>query len=177
MPAAVFVKFDGNALQPIRPVDAKELAKLVVGRPYKATITKPRNPKVHRLYFKAIASAAKQWPEHAEPLDLDGDADMLRAWLQCKANWCYRAGPFQPHELDEVIKLMRLLSADDKYGFVRPSDIDGEPGLIVFVSRSIEYQEADDPEFEPVKSKVFAIIEATLGCTIKQLVEADDNET
>lgn len=177
MPAAVFVKFDGKALQPIRPVDEKELAKLVVGRPYKAAITKPRNPKVHRLYFAAIAAAAKQWPEHEEPLDLDGNADLLRAWLQCKANWCYRAGPFQPSELDQVIKLMRLLSAEDKYGFVRPSDVDGEPGLIVFVSRSIEYEQADDPEFEPVKRAVFDRIEATLGCTIEQLVKADENET
>lgn len=175
MPSVIYVHSDGATLTPVRPVDIKALAKLPIGKPLRNSITRPRNGKVHRLYFAAIAAAAKHWPEGAEP-EPEGDADLLRAWLQCKAGYARRRF-FPVAAKDAVIALIQDIRGDDKYAFVKEVQVDGEPGLVVFIPMSIDYGTLDEKEFEPIKQPVFEIIESMMECSVKELVEADDNET
>lgn len=165
-----------DLLAPVRPVDQIEIGKLPVDKPYKCKLSNPRNPKVHRLFFAAIAAAAKHWPENTEP-DHAGDADMLRGFLLCKAGWCLRLDDFRLEQVGSIVTLIKELRAEDKYGFVKPyTKSDGSQWLAVFIPKSIRFEAADDPEFEPVKTKCFEYIETTLGCTIEQLVKADEDE-
>lgn len=175
MPSVVWVKSDGKALLPLRPVDMKAFVKLEIGKPFKATITMPRNRKVDRLYFAAIRAAAKTWPEGVEPQP-EGDEDLLRAWLQCRVGYCKRRRwPVSAKEM--VIELIKDVRADDKYAFVKECLWDGQPALEVLIPLSIDYNTLDEKAFEPIKTPVFDLIESVMGCTVKQLVEADDNET
>lgn len=149
---------------------------LTEGKPLKCKLTNPRNPKVHRLYFSAIAAAAKHWPEGEEP-EPGGDADLLRAWLQVKAGYAIRR-VFDVEAMPVLIALISDIRASDKYAFVKQTKlISGEPAAVAFIPLSISYAELDDAAFEPIKSSVFDIIESVLGCTITQLVEADEKET
>ena len=162
-------------MTPVRAVDLKALEGLPTGVSLKAKISKPRNRLVHRLYFAAIAAAAKHWPHGVEP-EPEGDADRLRAWLQCKAGHAIRI-VFPVTAKDAVIALIENMTSKDKYAFTKEGVIAGEPALAVFLPLSIDYSTLDEAEFAPTKTAVFEIIEATLGVTVKQLVEADDNET
>jgi len=172
---AIYVISDGKVLHPSRKVDADLLAKIPVGVPHKAKVSKPRNRKVHNLYFAAIAAAAKQWPEAEEPTGLNADADMLRSYLQCKAGWCIRID-FDVSQKDSVIKMLTEIRADDKYAFVKPIKKDGVPALGVYVSKSVSFSAAEDEIFNPIKTEVLSRIEAVLGCSVETLIDSDQNE-
>ncbi len=158
-----------------RASDHIDIGMLTEGKPLKCRLTNPRNPKVHRLYFSAIAAAAKHWPEGAEP-EPGGDADLLRAWLQVKAGYAIKR-VFSVEAMPVLIALIGDVRASDKYAFVKQTTVAGEPAAVAFIPLSISYAELDDEAFAPIKSSVFDIIESTLGCTITQLVEADEKET
>lgn len=49
--AEIFLKRVGNALWPDGDESVCELAKLHFGKPLKAEVKQPRNPRFHRLYF------------------------------------------------------------------------------------------------------------------------------
>lgn len=49
--AEIFLKRVGNALWPDGDESVCELAKLPFGKPLKAEVKQPRNPRFHRLYF------------------------------------------------------------------------------------------------------------------------------
>lgn len=176
---AIYVISDGKSLHPSRKVDAEALAKIPVGVPHKAKVSKPRNRKVHNLYFAAITAAAKHWPKGEEPFTDPDEAenpDLLRSWLQCKAGWHIRID-FDPSEKDAVIQLLEAVRDEDKYAFVKPTTKDGEPMLSVYISKSVSYNAAEDEIFNPVKTEVLSRIEAVLGCSVQTLIESDDNET
>lgn len=182
MAEALFVKSQRciycalDLLAGVRPIDQIAISKLTLDKPLKAKLTHPRNPVVHRLFFAAIAAAAKHWPAGEEPIP-GGDADLLRAYLLCKANWCIRLDDFLPEQVGKIITLIKELRAEDKYGFVRPyKTSDGSDRLAVFIPKSVSYEAADDLEFEPTKTKCLEYIETTLGCTIEQLVKTDEAE-
>lgn len=172
---AIYVISDGKSLHPSRKVDAEALAKIPVGVPHKAKVSKPRNRKVHNLYFAAIAAAAKHWPEGEEP-NPNGDAGLLRAYLQCKAGWFVRLD-FGISEKDSVVQLLAMTRDEDKYGFVKPITKNGQPALGVFISKSVSEDAATDEIFEPVKTEVLSRIEAVLGCSVQKLIDSDANET
>ena len=174
MPSTLYVHRKGETLTPIREKDRLELLNLPEGKPLRAKLTKPRNPKVHRLYFAAIAAAAKHWPEGEEP-NPQGDEILLRQFLQCKAGWCIRID-FDVTQTDSVIRLLEETRDQEKYGFVKPIMKDGEPALGVYISKSVAYDVADDDLFNPVKTEVLAMIESFCSCTIQDLIEADQNE-
>jgi hypothetical protein len=172
----IYVISDGKALHPSRKVDADALAKIPVGVPHKAKVSKPRNRKVHNLYFAVIAAAAKQWPEHEEPTELNANANMLRNFLQCKAGWCVRID-FDPSDKDSVIKLLEAVRDEDKYAFVKGTvSRDGEPKLSVYISKSVSFTAAEDEIFNPIKTEVLSRIEAVLGCSVETLIDSDLNE-
>lgn len=140
-------------------------------RIYRCRLTKPRNPLVHNLYFAAIASAAKRWPDNLEPQP-EGNEKLLRAWLQCKAGYCTRK-TFPLAAKDAVIWLLGEVRADDKFAFVKEVIVDGEPHLGVFIPDSIAYEELDDIAFAPIKDAVFARIEDVFGMDVKALIKLD----
>ncbi|MBP8235146.1 MAG: hypothetical protein KAY22_22875, partial [Rhizorhabdus sp.] len=165
-----------DRLIPARVADAVELEKLALKksdalRPYRCRLTHPRNGLVHRTYFAAIAAAAKRWPEGMEPQP-EGNADLLRAWLQCKAGrFTRRTAPVAAK--DTVIWLLGEIRDADKYAFVKEVLVDGEPHLGIFVPDSVAYDEMDDTEFEPLKTAVFTRIEEVFGMDVKTLIELD----
>lgn len=180
MPTSIYVKRNGETLTPIREKDRLELVKLPEGKPLRATVTKPRNSKVHRLYFAAIKAAAKHWPEshHYQP---QGDESALRAFLQCEAGWCKKI-PFALSSKDSVIELIQSTADKDRWAFVNPGMVKIPPmqvpemGLIVSTPFSVDYEAADDDEFSVVKTKVLDMIEDVIGVPIMQLIEENENE-
>lgn len=174
----IYVISDGKALHPSRKVDADALAKIPVGVPHKAKVSRRRNRKVHNLYFAVIEAAAKQWPEREEPFSDPseaGNADLLRAWLQAKAGWHTRID-FDPSEKDSVIKLLEAVRDEDKYAFVKGTvGRSGDPKLSVYISKSVSYNAAEDEIFGPIKTEVLSRIEAVLGCSVETLIDSDLN--
>lgn len=166
-----------DRLIPARPQDGIELEKLALKRhdmryPFKARLTKPRNALVHRLYFSAIAAAARRWPETEEPYP-QGSADLLRSWLQIRAGY-KEVVIFPVSAYDAVIKLLERTRGEDRYAFVKQTTVDGEPALGVFTSLSIAYDTLSEDEFRPVKESVFSIIEGIFQMDVKTLVEMDE---
>jgi hypothetical protein len=167
-----------SILIPVRPKDGEALKKLPVGTWLNGRITQPRNPKTHRLYFKVIALACAMWPDDLEPFGPDQakDEDLLRAWLQCKAQYCHW-WDFSPENYQAVIGLMKDIRGENKFCFVRPINLrldDGEFAnrLRVYVPDSIEYEKLGEEEFRPIKESVFEIIQMVLGVTIEDLLKA-----
>lgn len=176
MPSQIYFHRHGETLTPIREKDRLELLKLPENKPLRANITKPRNPKVHRLYFAAIAAAAKHWPEDAEPLDLNQDEAMLRAFLQVKSGYFTRK-IFDLSAKDQLIELIADIRGEGKFAFVKQTIFNKEPCVAVFTPLSIRYEELGDEEFRPLKESVFEIILSTLNIgSITELVAAAENE-
>lgn len=165
-----------DRLIPARQIDGRTMEKLAKEEflyPFKARLTQPRNPKVHNLFFAACDAAAKQWPEGEEPYP-EGDGDMLRGWLLCKAGHCVRLDDFKPEQIASIITLIQSLRAEDKYAYVKPyQKKDGSDWLAVFIPKSISYEAADEADFAPVKTDCIERMENTLGVDIKTLVAGD----
>lgn len=175
MPIQFHVKREGKTLVPFRKVDEAALEKLPERRPIAITASKPRSWQAQKLFHSVIAIACDNWPEGIEP-NPEGNKELLRAWLECMAGPKWRRTIDFPVEVAEgIVALMREL-AGDKYAFVKPIEVDGEPRLRVYVPKSTRYRQMDEAEFSPLRDEVFRIIEATLGVPIEQLLaEAAQN--
>ncbi len=158
-----------HGLAPKRRIDADLLAAMKPG-PYKAKITKLRSQKAHNLYFKAIEVAAEQWPSNLEP-EPKGDAELLRAWLQCTAGPKWRKSldfPPETHEL--IVTLIQEIRGEGRYAFVDPVVTTKGPKLRCTIPLSIAHDAMDEDEFAPLREGVFEIIELTFGKTVNDLV-------
>ena len=168
MPLSLLMYSSESGLVPARRCDADLLAGLKPGK-YRAKLTKPRNPLVHRLYFAVIAAAALHWPEKTEP-EPEGDEKLLRAWLQCKAGYSEKRD-YDPGAVDGAIWLIEHLRSDGKYAFIKQIDTDEGGKFRVYVPQSIQYEELDENQFRPIKEAVFEIVEEVIGVAADQLLK------
>ena len=174
---AIQMRRSGSTLLPVGALDEARIKALPEMVPVAVKITRPRNPKVHRSFFQAIAEALVQWPHGAEPYPAPGDEEMLRAWLLCRVRQCHTydfpltGDPVADGVVSSsVVKLIESVRADDKFAFVRQGAVDGSPAIRVFVPKSINWDEIDELAFRPIKDGVFAEIEHILGCPIDHLL-------
>lgn len=176
-PGVVFER-QMSVLVPVRAKDNEALERYPLATWLNGRVTRPRNPKTHRTYFKVIALAATMWPEGHEP-EPDGDENHLRAWLQCKAGRCHWYD-FRVDDIDTVSALIRDVRGDGKFAFLKCVPVRPHRGaepvdkLRVYIPDTIEYEALDEDQFKPIKDKVFEIIEQVLGTTVKELLEHAD---
>jgi hypothetical protein len=163
-------------LYPVRAWDAEALKRYPVNTWLNGRLSQPRNPKTHRLYFKVIAIAAALWPEGHEP-EPKGDADHLRAWLQCKAGCCHWYD-FRTDDTDTVIAFMKDIRGEGKFAFAEGIQVTplhgGSPPidkLRIYVPDTIEYDAMGEDKFRPIKDAVFEIIEMVLGVKVEILLK------
>ena len=158
-----------QGLAPKRRIDAELLAGLKPGA-YKAKISKLRSIKADRLYHCAIEVAADNWPEGEEP-EPKGDKELLRAWLQCKAgpNW-RKSADFPWDTRHSAIFLIEHLVGEGRYAFTERIDTDQGPKFRVHVPLSINHDNMDDEEFQPLRAAVLEMLELKFNCSALELV-------
>jgi hypothetical protein len=172
----------GRALLPA-DADSEELIKRIPERQtLKAKVPVPRVHKWHDLFFGVIADACHHWPEGADPLP-EGDPELLRSWLLCKANHCtWTDYPLSGNDKFNQITVasidaeIQLAKRRGEYPFMRERwiKVDGEkvPVMRVYRAKSIAHDAIDEVEFNDIKQRVFEVIEAVLGVEIKTMIEA-----
>lgn len=161
-------------LLPARRIDYDLMReRLKPGVKYKAKITQARSRPAHNFYFGVIEAAAMYWPKRDEPHP-EGDAKLLRAWLQCKAGPKWRKnvdGP--PDSYEFALKMIEALAGDGRYAFVDSViTTDKGPVLRVHVPLSINWDEMPEGSgaFGELRQEVFDIIELKFHMTVHELV-------
>lgn len=127
----------------------------------------------HRLFFSVVAKAFDSWPERAtfQPTD----AEHLRSYLLVKAGHYdkldIRCDNPDAFSLEDQLRAILSTVAN------RPPLLHTYPwGVRAFWPRSISYAAADRKIFNDVSSKVFEILEATLGVPIETLKREAERE-
>lgn len=157
----------GNALVPLRRIDAELIASIKPGK-YRVKLTQLRSVRAHNHYFKVIEIAADNWGKQ-EP-DPQGDAKLLRAWLQCKAGPQWRTSLTGPLEALPLVKSTVEAMHADKYVFIDEADYDGRRMCRVHVPISINHDDMGEEKFRPLRQAVYEIIELKFKCTIDELL-------
>lgn len=137
-------------------------------------LTKARSSPMHRRFFALIAAAFSHWPEHAE--FQPEDAEHLRAWLLCKANWREsREVPVAYSEGNPALAKLTALAIEaalkeaGSHAFIRPHPSGGS--VVVYRAKSLAWDKCDQKAFGPVAEAVEAIIEAELGVSADTLLK------
>lgn len=172
----LLLKKVGRALIPANADAEVGLAKIKDGRIVKTVINQPRSGPANRMFFAVLRMAAQHWPHGVEP-NPDGDTELLRAWLLCRAGHCDRIDfPFPDDErsrqmvLASVTDLVNRLRASGQYPFIRMGEIEKQPAVRVFISRSMDYEHLDEAGFAPIRQHIYDDIEATVGVRVDDLV-------
>lgn len=138
------------------------------GETYVARLVRPRSSPENRLVHGAIKSAYDN--QRGGPMfsEEDGGWRRLRAWLLCEAGWCdmqeFKPGSITP----EVIAVLKqrdqaaFWTANKRTGVIR-----------VRFPKSISYRSCKHPDFQPVKTKMLALLCEVIcpGTTPEQLME------
>ena len=133
-------------------------------------LVKARSPRHHRFFFAVIAHAYENWPE-AHDFQPDS-AEHLRAWLLTHTKHKFRLGNGLNAEKPDPLKMVDFVEMclfevrKSGYGFV-VMESNGE--MTMHFPKSINYAELDQEEFAPIADDVFAVIEAEMKTTIKEL--------
>jgi hypothetical protein len=166
----IIVKRTGKALLPVRRGDEEALLKMADGVPYRAKLSKHRSVKGNNFYFRAIARACENWPHGQEP-EPEGDSELLRAWLQCRAGPEWRMSQDFPVEAAAAVMwLLEHIRADNKYAFIKTVTTEEGPKLRVLIPKSTAFDQMDEEENAPLRKAVFEIIESVIGVKVEDLV-------
>lgn len=172
----ILIKRVGRAMLPANKEAEEKLGKLPEGRALKAKVHLPRSTPAHRMFFAVIGGATENWPHGVEP-NPDGDTELLRAWLLCRAGHCDRIDfPFPDDErsrqmvLASVTDLVNRLRASGQYPFIRMGEIEKQPAVRVFISKSMDYEHLDEAGFIPIRQHIYDDIEAIVGVRVDDLV-------
>lgn len=132
-------------------------------------LKKTRSGKAHRLYFKVIELAYKNWPENHD--FQPSGPEHLRAWLQVRVGYAGRVGNMLPANLSDAVKLadfLTMLAHEIRlHNFAFPTINNGT--IEIVVPQSIAYSELDEKEFAPIRQAVFEEIEMQTGIPISDL--------
>lgn len=126
--------------------------------------SKPRSSEDHRRFFALISAAFDQWPEGAD--FTPDNAEHLRAWLLCKANY-RKTTMIETYEpAATAVAIEAAFRAADTYAFVRPYG----DGVAVYSPKSLRFDKTDQKAFNAVRDEVSSIIESVIGVTAEQLL-------
>ena len=137
-------------------------------------LTKARSGPMHKRFFALIEAAFQHWSERSE--FQPDDAEHLRKWLLCKAN--YRQSTEIPVAYSEgnptltaetAIAIQAALKEAGSHAFIRPHPDGGS--VVVYRARSIAWDKLDQKAFAPVAEAVEAVIEAELGVDADTLLK------
>jgi len=127
--------------------------------------SKPRSSEDHRRFFALISAAFDQWPEGAD--FTPDNAEHLRAWLLCKANYRKTTMIETDEPAATVVAIEAAFRAADTYAFVRPY---GE-GVAVYSPKSVSWDKLDQKKFGPIRDGVTAVIEDVIGVNADELLK------
>jgi hypothetical protein len=173
MPDVYFARV-GRRLVPTDPMADKSLMRLPENVPARVKIVLPRSTKNHRHFFAVITAACWHWPTTVEPYP-NGDVELLRAWLECRAGFADKID-YPIAAVDAVVRHVELRRAKGQHVFVREGTIGGEPALRIFEPRSIAYDEMDEDQFQALKAGVFGVIREILDCEPDDLLRHTPDE-
>lgn len=167
------LRYDGNGkFSPASHADYLDaIEDLHQGEEYVAKLVRPRSSRENRLFHGAIKSAydnQRGGPRFDDRPDIDG-WERLRGWLLCEAGWC-DVHRFVPGALaPEAVAILRQVVRSDTVWAV-----DTTTGHILMkVPRTIKFATLKHPDFQPIKTKIFAILcnEIVPGSTPNELME------
>jgi hypothetical protein len=174
MATTLQIRREGNLLLPMRPNDSLMMQQLPEGKAFKAKVTKLRSSKANRFYFKVLDLAAFHWPSGLEP-EPEGDANLLRAYLQCQA------GPEFSWKIDfpveaykSVIEMIERTRAKDVFAFVKTIKTDQGDKLRVYIPESTAFDMMEEAVNIKLRRLVFEQIEIVLGKPVEQLVKESE---
>jgi hypothetical protein len=167
---------DQVAIKPARRADLDMLARMKRGKSYKVVVTELRSKKADGLYHDALTWAARNWPEGMWP-NPDGDKELLRAGLQCKAGPRWRKSvDFEPGSVKSALFLIEEFRGEEKYAFTQPVELTdpktGELGqwLRVHVPISIAHEAMPEKAMVDLRRAVIEQIEEVFEMEIKAFI-------
>lgn len=131
---------------------------------HRCPLSQQRSSEDHRRFFALISAAFDQWPEGAD--FTPDNAEHLRAWLLCKANYRKTTMIETDEPAATVVAIEAAFRAADTYAFVRPYG----DGVAVYSPKSLRFDKTDQKAFNAVRDEVSSIIESVIGVTAEQLL-------
>ncbi len=132
-----------------------------------------RSDSDHGMFWAVVERAYENWPESAgfQP----SSKDHLYGWLLIEARHLESA-EVESDDTDTVLAAGKAFFklAGRKIHCVRMYRM--EHGVRIVIPKSLSYRAADKRTFEDVRSKVYEIIEATLGVPIETLKKEAERE-
>ncbi len=138
---------------------------------------KPRSTPQHRRFFGMVKAAYSNWPVSHEFQPTD--PEHLRKWLIAKAGWVDRVVIEPPPSIlseDERAQKLAMLWMEQSITAVRRSEdhtwIRRHAGnIVVFIPRSISFNEMEHQEFGMLNDKVSAILTDVIGLDGDELLQ------
>ena len=123
----------------------------------------------HGMFWAVVERAFRNWPEAHEFCPMDKYE--LYGWLLIRVDYCV-SGEIHDRDINAIRKsarvFMELCGESDHpiyYMDLKPTT----NGVRVKIPKSLSYKSAGKRRFEDVRSKVYEIIELTLGVKIEEL--------
>ena len=123
----------------------------------------------HGMFWAVIEKAFQSWPEQHPFCPMDKNE--LYGWLLIEADYCV-SGEIKDRDINAIRKSARVfmdLCGESDHPIYYMSLKPTKNGVHVTIPKSLSYKTAGKRRFEDTRSKVYEIIEVTLGVKIEDL--------
>lgn len=123
----------------------------------------------HRMFWAIVHRAFSNWPEQHPFCPMD--ASELYGWLLIEAKHCV-SGEIKETAINAIRKSARVfldLAGESEHPIYYMRLAPTKHGVKVTIPKSLSYKSVGKRQFEDVRSRVYEIIEVTLGVKVEDL--------